>query len=72
MRARDKRTGTETSGADVLWSKKNILKKTSDGGGGVVRLGVKNPKSPNWTETNQLTIYKRGRGFSRVIQILIR
>ena len=59
MRARDKRTATETSGADVLSSKKK-------------RSRVKNPKSPNGTETNQLTIYKRGRGFSRVIQILIR
>ena len=59
MRARDKRTATETSGADVLSSKKK-------------RPRVKNPKSPNGTETNQLTIYKRGRGFSRVIQILIR
>ena len=67
MRARDKRTATDTSGADVLSSKK---KKTS--GVGVVRPRVKNPKSPNGTETNQLTIYKRRRGFSRVIQILIR
>ena len=35
--------------------------------GGVVRPRVKNPKSPNRTETNQLAIYKRGRGFSMVI-----
>ena len=49
-----------------------IFKKTSGGGGEVVRPRVKNPKSHNGTETNQLTIYKRGRGFSRVIQILIR
>ena len=42
------------------------------GGGGVVRGSVKNLKSPKGTETNQLTIYKRGLGFSRVIQILIR
>ena len=67
MRARDKWTATETSGADVLSSKK---KKTLGGGG--VRPRVKNPKFHNGTETNQLTIYKRGRGFSRVIQILIR
>ena len=72
MRARDKRTATETSGADVLSSKKKIKKETSGGGGGVVCPRVKNPKSPNGTETNQLTIYKRGRGFSRVIQVLIR
>ena len=56
--------------------KKIKKKKTSEGGGGegVVRPRprVKNPKSHNGTETNQLTIYKRGHGFSRVIQILIR
>ena len=53
--------------------KKKILKKRRGGaGGGVVRLKVKNLKSPNGTETNQLTIYKRRRGLSRVIQILIR
>ena len=69
MRARDKRTATETSGADVLSSKK---KASGGGGGGGERPRVKNPKSPNGTETNQLTIYKRGRGFTRVIQILIR
>ena len=34
MRARDKRTATETSGADVLSSKKKIKKETSGGGGG--------------------------------------
>ena len=56
-------------GADVLSSKNNNIKKMSRGEGGVTS---ENPKSPNWTETNQLTIYKRGRGFSRVIQILIR
>ena len=44
----------------------------SGAGGGDVRRRVNNPKSPNGTETNQLTIYKRGRGFTRVIQILIR
>ena len=49
-----------------------IKKNVKGGEGGVVRPRVKNPKSPNGTETNQLTIYKRGRGFSRVIQILIR
>ena len=58
-------------GADVLSSKNNNIKKMSRGEG-VLRPRVKNPKSPNGTETNQLTIYKRGRGFSRVIQILIR
>ena len=42
------------------------------GGGGVVRPRVKNPKSHNETETNQLTIYKCDRGFTRVIQTLIR
>ena len=50
-------------------------KKTSGGegvGGGVVRPRVKNLKSPNGTETNRLTIYKRARGFTRVIHILIR
>ena len=69
MRARDKRTATETSVADVLSSKK---KKRRGLGEGVARPRVKNPKSHNGAETNQLTIYKRGRGFSRVIQILIR
>ena len=55
-------------------NKKNL------GGGGcsqpslhpLVRPRVNNPKSPNGTETNQLTIYKRGRGFSRVIQIILK
>ena len=56
----------KTSVADVLSSKKKV------GGGEGGRPRVKNPKSPNGTETNQLTIYKRGRGFTRVIQILIR
>ena len=46
MRARDKRTATETSGADILSSKK----KTSGVGVGVVRPRVKNPKSHNGTE----------------------
>ena len=41
-------------------------------GGDGVYVRDKNPKSPNGTEANQSTIYKRGRGFSRVIQILIR
>ena len=58
----------KTSAADVLSSKK----KKRRGVGGRGRPWVKNPKSPNETETNQLTIYKRGRGFTRVIQILIR
>ena len=61
---------TETSGADVLSSKKKLKKKNV--GVGVVCPRFKNPRSPNGTETNQLTIYKCGRGFSRVIQILIR
>ena len=56
----------------MFYGLKKYLKKKKGGGGGVVRPGVKNPKSPNWTETNQLTMYKRGRGFTRVIQILIR
>ena len=38
------------------------------GGGRGVRPRVENPKSHNGTETNQLTIYKRGRGLTRVIQ----
>ena len=42
------------------------------GGCGVLRPRVKNPKSPNGTETKHLTIYKRGLGFSSVIEILIR
>ena len=51
-----------------------IIKKTSGGagGGGSIRPRVKKPKSPNGMETKQLTIYKRGRGFTRVIQFLIR
>ena len=49
-----------------------LKKKRQEMGVGVARPRVKNPKSPNGTETNQLTIHKRGRGFSRVIQILIR
>ena len=67
MRARINEQLLKTPAADVLSSKK---KKSR--GGGVVRPRVKNPKSPKGTETNQLTIYKRGRGFSRVIEILIR
>ena len=55
----------------MFYGLKKYFKKNIGGGGGV-RPGVKNPKSPNWTQTNQLTIYKRGRGFTRVIQILIR
>ena len=64
----------KTSGGDVLSSEKNNNKKKRQGGGGWggVRPQVKNPKFPNGTETNQLTIYKSGRGFTRVIQILIR
>ena len=50
--------------------KKKKKKKNLKGGG--VRPRVKNPKSPKGTETNQLTIYKLGHGFTRVIQILIR
>ena len=49
-----------------------MIKKNVGGWRGVVRPMVKNPKSPNGTETNQLTISKLGRGFSRVTQILIR
>ena len=50
-----------------------LKKKMSGGGGGVVvPPRVKNPKSYDGTETNLLTIYKRGHGFIRVIQILIR
>ena len=61
----------------MFYRLKNI-KKTSQGRGAAnhfppfVGPRVKNPKSPNGTETNLLTKYKRGRGFSRVIQILIR
>ena len=53
MRARDKRTATETSGADVLSSKKKKKASGGVGGGGGERPRVKNPKSPNGTETNQ-------------------
>ena len=58
--------------------KRIIIKNVGDGGGGgvggwgVLRPRVKNPKSPNRTETKRLTIYKRGLVFSSVIQILIR
>ena len=57
--------------------KRIIIKNVGEGGGGVggwgvLRPRVKNPKSPNRTETKHLTIYKRGLGFSSVIQILIR
>ena len=51
------------------------FKENVGGGGeeGVVRpRNLKNLKSYNRTESNQLTIYKRGSGFSRVIHILIR
>ena len=68
MRARDKRTATETSGVDVLSSKK----KSKRGGGWLYLRGLRIRKSYNGTETNLLTIYKRGHGFIRVIQILIR
>ena len=57
--------------------KKN--KKNLSGGGGGGGGAANHPStplyvrgSPNGTETNQLSIYKRGRSFSRVIQILIR
>ena len=59
----------------MFYRLKNNFKKRAEGGGGgggVVRPRGKNPKSHNGTETNQLTIYKRGRGFARVIQTLIR
>ena len=60
----------------MFYRLKNNFKKRASGGegggGGVVRPRVKNPKSHTGTETNQLTIYKRGRGFTRVIQTLIR
>ena len=60
----------------MFYRRKNNLKKKGRGkwwgGGGVVRPRVKNPKSHNGTETNQLTIYKCDRGFTRVIQTLIR
>ena len=62
----------------MFYRVKKIKKKTLGGGGVsgwvrvVVRPRVKNPNSPNGTETSQLTIYKRGRGFTRVIHILIR
>ena len=55
----------------MFYRLKNKKKRRGGGGGGVVRPRVKNLKSPNGTETNQLTIYKRARGFTRVIQILI-
>ena len=54
----------------MFYRLKKKFKKTLGGGGGV-RPNVNYPKSPNGTETNQLTIYKGGRGISRVIQILI-
>ena len=41
MRARDKRTATETSGADVLSSKKK--KRQEGGGGGVNVRGLRIP-----------------------------
>ena len=59
--------------------KRIIIKNVGEVGGGggwegcgVLRPRVKNPKSPNGTETKHLTIYKRGLGFSSVIEILIR
>ena len=51
---------------------KKQKRRGGEGVGGVVRPRVKNLKSPNGTETNQLTIHKRARGFTRVIHILIR
>ena len=56
----------------MFYRRKNNFKKKGRGGGGVVRPRVKNPKSHNGTETNQLTIYKCDLGFTRVIQTLIR
>ena len=56
----------------MFYRLKKIKNKRWGRGGGGVRPRVKNPKSPNGTETKQLTIYKRGLGFSNVIQILIR
>ena len=60
----------------MLYRLKKKFKENVGGGGGeegVVRpSNLKNLKSYNRTESNQLTIYKRGRGFSRVIHILIR
>ena len=57
--------------------KRIIIKNVGEVGGGgegcgVLRPRVKNAKSPNGTETKHLTIYKRGLGFSSVIEILIR
>ena len=72
MRARDKRTVTEKHRVLMFYR----LKKIKENVGGVERVerprNLKNLKSYNRTESNQLTIYKRGRGFSRVIDILIR
>ena len=51
----------------MFYRQKKSKKPERGGGTPLVRPRVKNP---NGTETNQLTIYKRGRGFSRVIQIL--
>ena len=48
------------------------MAKKKSGGGGGFRPRVENPKSHNGMETNQLTICKRGRGLTRVIQTLIR
>ena len=59
----------------MFYRRKNNFKKKGRGkwwGGGGGRPRVKNPKSHNGTETNQLTIYKCDLGFTRVIQTLIR
>ena len=48
--------------------KRIIIKNVGEWG--VLRPRVKNPKSPNGKEARHLTIYKRGLGFSSVIQIL--
>ena len=59
----------------MLYRLKKKFKENVGGGGeeGVVRpRNLKNLKSYNRMESNQLTIYKHGRGFSRVIHILIR
>ena len=62
----------------MFYRLKKRLKENVGGGGGGGEEGVvrprnlKNLKSYNRTESNQLTIYKRGSGFSRVVHILIR
>ena len=73
MRARDKRTASKKGQLLMFYrlkkKKQNVRGGGGGGDGGDVRPRVKNP---NGTETNQLTIYERGHGFTRVIQILIR